>query len=70
LIKWFLVQQAKYIYTKENKQVKKFILNISNLGILLYVESSGLQAQLQPAMLKRQNIIYFTPNLKFLIILQ
>jgi hypothetical protein len=70
LIKWNLVQQAKYIYTKENKQVKKFILNISNLGILLYVESSGLQAQLQPAMLKRQNIIYFTPNLKFLIILQ
>jgi uncharacterized protein with PQ loop repeat len=70
LIEWFLVQQAKYIYTKENKQVKKFILNISNLGILLYVESSGLQAQLQPAMLKRQNIIYFTPNLKFLIILQ
>jgi uncharacterized protein with PQ loop repeat len=70
LIKWFLVQQAKYIYTKENKQVKKFILNISNLGILLYVESSGLQAKLQPAMLKRQNIIYFTPNLKFLIILQ
>jgi uncharacterized protein with PQ loop repeat len=70
LIKWFLVQQAKYIYTKENKQVKKFTLNISNLGILLYVESSGLQAQLQPAMLKRQNIIYFTPNLKFLIILQ
>jgi hypothetical protein len=70
LIKWNLVQQAKYIYTKENKQVKKFTLNISNLGILLYVESSGLQAQLQPAMLKRQNIIYFTPNLKFLIILQ
>jgi hypothetical protein len=70
LIKWNLVQQAKYIYTKVNKQVKKFTLNISNLGILLYVESSGLQAQLQPAMLKRQNIIYFTPNLKFLIILQ